>query len=282
LSLKGSALKVGDVVSERNKRIEAVIFDLDDTLIDWSNPALTWEEFTAPKMERVRQFLLRRGHQLPPAEPFFRGVEQVIWQVWAEAKQNWQIPSMDEVLLRAFEEMGLCLTRPVVLEALSVYDWGPLPGVVPYDDAIPVLQALRRRRYKIGLVTNSFLPMWMRDVELEAYGLMEYLDVRASSGDVGYIKPHPQIYHHVLERLGAPPQRAVFVGDRPLNDIAGANEVGLISVLISPPHLDRELNGVRPDYTIAVLSELLPILDRLEHSAEAVDPEKGSRRDHRG
>jgi FMN phosphatase YigB (HAD superfamily) len=56
----------------------------------------------------------------------------------------------------------------------------------------------------------------------------------------------------------------VFVGDRPVNDIAGANEAGMISVLISPPHLDRELNGVQPDYIIQRLSELIPILDKLE------------------
>jgi hypothetical protein len=38
----------------------------------------------------------------------------------------------------------------------------------------------------------------------------------------------------------------------------------MISVLIVPPHLKRELNGVQPGYIIERLSELLPILDKLE------------------
>jgi putative hydrolase of the HAD superfamily len=57
---------------------------------------------------------------------------------------------------------------------------------------------------------------------------------------------------------------AVFVGDRPANDIAGANAVGLTSVWMNPPHLSHELNGVTPDYEINALQELLPILAEIE------------------
>ncbi len=65
------------------------------------------------------------------------------------------------------------------------------------------------------------------------------------------------------------PDRAVFVGDRPKNDIAGANAVGLVSVLMDPPHLARDLNGVVPDYTIPCLTDLLPILDELNSTSSA-------------
>jgi FMN phosphatase YigB (HAD superfamily) len=93
---------------------------------------------------------------------------------------------------------------------------------------------------------------------------MPFLDARITSGDVGYLKPHPEIYEHILKMLELKPEQAVFVGDRPQNDIAGANIAGLTSVLISPPHLDRDLEGVVPDYTITTLSELLPLLENLE------------------
>ncbi len=53
---------------------------------------------------------------------------------------------------------------------------------------------------------------------------------------------------------------AVFVGDRPANNIAGANAAGLISVWINPPHLDYTLDGVVPDHAMTYLSEVLPIL----------------------
>jgi FMN phosphatase YigB (HAD superfamily) len=56
------------------------------------------------------------------------------------------------------------------------------------------------------------------------------------------------------------------VGDRPAHDIAGANEVGLTTVLITPPHVEFDLNGVVPDFTIKTLSELPAILANLASS----------------
>jgi HAD superfamily hydrolase (TIGR01509 family) len=259
-----SKIKRIDAVKIDAVKIDAVIFDLDDTLIDWAEPSLTWAEFTRPKIENVRQHLLGCGHQLPPADEFFDVVDRAMRDTWVEAKPTWLIPSMGEVMCRVFAGLGLDTGQIDVDEVLRRYDWGPLPGVVLYPDTIQVLDALRLHGYKIGLLTNSFMPMWMRDVELHAYGLMEYLDVRLTSGDVGYLKPHPAIFQAILEMIEASPGRTVFVGDRPQDDIAGANKAGLISVLIDPPHLNRELDGVQPDFTITSLSELLPILDELD------------------
>jgi putative hydrolase of the HAD superfamily len=103
--------------------------------------------------------------------------------------------------------------------------------------------------------------MWMRDIELEAYGLLEYFPVRITSGDTGYMKPHPAIFQHALDLLGVPADEAAYVGDRPANDIAGANAVGMFSILMSPPHLERELGDAVPDVTIGSLSELLDLVD---------------------
>lgn len=251
-------------MSSNHRHIEAVIFDLDDTLISWAEPALGWDEFTRPKSDNIYHFLSEAGYQLPAADDFHATIGQAIRDTWSEAKKTWTIPSMGEVLFQVFADLGLDCSQLNVEEVLRVYDWGPVPGVVPYEDAIPVLAELRRRGYKLGLLTNSILPMWMRDAELHALQLMEYLDARVASGDVGYLKPHPAVYLRILEMLETTPERAVFVGDRPSNDIAGANEVGLVSVLMDPPHLDRQLEGVKPDYTIGCLNELLPILERLE------------------
>lgn len=147
---------------------------------------------------------------------------------------------------------------------LQAYDWQTVPGVEPFNDTLSVLETLKTAGYKIGLITNAMQPMWMRDIELQAYGILDYLDARLTSGDVGFMKPHPFIYWRALELLDVQPEEAIFVGDRPANDIAGANEAGLTSVLMSPPHLNRELNGVRPNFTITTLTELLPILTELE------------------
>lgn len=249
-----------------SRQVEAVIFDLDDTLLDWSQQSQGWGAFTRPMVDNVYVYLLDKGYSLPHPDEFFSRLDSEISGVWQEAKLTWAGARFQDALLRTLAAFQLPVLGIDIEEVMRVYDWRPMPGVAPFPDVFTVLDSLQAEHYKLGLVTNSFFPMWMRDIELAAYDLLPYFDARITSGDAGYMKPHPAIYQRILAILDVPAERAVFVGDRPENDIAGANETGLISVLMSPAHLDRDLNGVEPDYTINSLSELLPILAELRNS----------------
>lgn len=208
-------------------------------------------------------YLLTSGHSLPDKETFLQTFRNVVIDHWRVAKQTWAGVNFGKTLLETFTAVQLDPTAISLDEAMQAYRWGPMPGVVPFADAFSTLDTLKQAGYKIGLVTNAMLPMWMRDIELAHYGLLDYFDARITSGDTGYMKPHPAIYWRVMGMLNTTPDRSVFVGDRPANDIAGANEVGMISVLMSPDHLDIPLDGVEPDYTITRLKQLLPILAQL-------------------
>lgn len=251
-------------MSLEERRIQAVIFDLDDTLIDWSQPDLTWDEFTRPMTDNIHNHLTAAGHSLPEPDAFYRCLREEVEREWEQARENWQGAFFGSALQRTLRICEVDDAQIDMEELMRAYDWRPMPGVELYKDTLEVLAELRDRGYKLGLITNSFLPMWMRDVELRHYNLIDVFDERTTSGDAGYIKPHPAIYHQMLERLQVAPERSVFVGDRPQNDIAGANEAGMISVLIDPPHLDREVNEHLPDYTIEKLGELIEVLERLE------------------
>ena len=246
-----------------DRRIEAVLFDLDDTLISWERPFASRDDFYLPRVEKVHTFLTSAGHQLPPCPDFWDILNQAVMAMWAEAKLTWRITSFGQLLAQVFAGLGLDVDQLDVDRVLRVFDWAPRPGVEPFPQTLPVLRTLQQQSYRIGLLTNSFVPMWMRDQELHAYGLVDLLDVRVSAADVGFLKPHPAVYHDLLVRLDVSPEQAIFVGDRPANDIAGANEVGLVSVLLRPPYLERDLDGVTPDYTIERLDELLPLVDTL-------------------
>jgi putative hydrolase of the HAD superfamily len=255
-------------VVKPNRRIDAVIFDLDDTLIDWSQSQGTWDDISRPRTGRIYDYLAATGHIMPDRDLFHRRIQELFQQSWVRAKEAWRLASFGETLQECFRSFDLDQATIDLDEVMRLYEWGVWPGVVPFADTVEVLTELRQRGYKTGLVTNSFVPMWMRDVELEKLGLLPYLDFRLASGDIGYIKPHPAIYERILDMIATTPERALFVGDRPENDIAGAKEAGMISVLIKPPHLDRPLGDVRPDYTIVSLTELLPILEALEGEYE--------------
>lgn len=246
-----------------NNPIKAVIFDLDDTLIDWSGMNMTFREFIDPKLVHVHKYLVDQGFEVASAEKLADLVHDYSRFVWHRALETGGGASLVNALKLTFDELGIPIEAVNMDEVLQAYRWEPFPGVVPFEDTHDVLTDLKEAGYKIGLVTNSYQPMWMRDVELRKYDLIDYFDARITSGDTGFIKPHPAIYWRMLGLLNLMPEEAVFVGDRPDQDIKGAHSVGMPNVLMSPAHLNRELNGVRPDYTIRQLSELPSILETL-------------------
>ncbi|MCA9939588.1 MAG: HAD family hydrolase [Anaerolineales bacterium] len=243
-----------------NKTVTTVIFDLDDTLLDWSQGTLNWRAFQQARAAGVHAYLRDLGYELPPLADFSQGLIQFIEAVWDEARVDWTAARIEDALNYTLRACGIDMGQFDEMALLQAYDWQPIPGVVPFPDAHEVLTTLRRRGYRLGLITNSFTPMWMRDIELEIYDLLEFFPVRITSGETGYMKPHPAIFQRALTMLDTAPDEAMYVGDRPAHDVIGAKNAGMTSVLIRPPHLDRALNGVTPDYTITYLSELLDIL----------------------
>ena len=243
-----------------DKEIKAVIFDLDDTLLDWSKGSMNWRDFQQARAAGLHAYLQSMGYRLPPLADLGQTLLQSIQTVWDEANKNWAAARLEEALRRTLFVYGIDISQLDPLPLLHAYNWAPIPGVTPFPDAHAVLTELRRRGYLLGLITNSFTPMWMRDIELRAYDLLEFFPVRITSGDTGYMKPHPAIFHRALALLDVTAEQAIYVGDRPAHDIAGANNVGMTSILIRPPHLDRALDGVTPDYTIRHLQELCDIL----------------------
>jgi HAD superfamily hydrolase (TIGR01662 family) len=96
-----------------------------------------------------------------------------------------------------------------------------------YEDALPVLDELRRAGLKIGLVTNS-----SRDVH--AFARHHALDVDATIGSLehGKTKPHASIFAALLELLDVEPAEAAMVGDTLADDIEGALALGMRAVLV--------------------------------------------------
>ena len=100
-----------------------------------------------------------------------------------------------------------------------------------YEDALPVLEELRARQLRLGLVSNT-------GRDLDEFVAHHRLDVDAAlgSGAFGRTKPHPTIFQAVLERLKVDPGDAVMVGDSPEDDVEGARASGIGRAFL----LDRE------------------------------------------
>ncbi len=82
-----------------------------------------------------------------------------------------------------------------------------------------------------------------------------------TSEEVGCRKPCKQIFRHALEVAKVRAEESLYVGDNPIRDVAGAKDVGMISILFTK-FCDPSIK-VRPDFTIDDLRELPPIIDTL-------------------
>src|SRR5205814_8336318 len=99
-----------------------------------------------------------------------------------------------------------------------------------YDDALPVLAALRERGLKIGLLSNS-----ARDLDAFVAHHCLTVDAVLTSQTHGKTKPHATIFQRMLELLEVDPGDALMVGDTYEDDVEGALAVGMRAVLV-----DRE------------------------------------------
>jgi putative hydrolase of the HAD superfamily len=103
-----------------------------------------------------------------------------------------------------------------------------------YDDAVPVLEEVRRHGLRIGLISNG-----QRDLEDFARHHLLDVDVAVGSKSHGRTKPHASIFESALSALGVSAPEAVMVGDSYADDIEGARALGMRAIL-----LDRD--GLAP------------------------------------
>ena len=111
-----------------------------------------------------------------------------------------------------------------------VREWERHENFALYEDALPVLDLLRRNGIKIGLITNG-----QRDLEEFVVHHDLRVDAMVGSKSHGRIKPHPSIFVAALSALGTAPGDTVMVGDSYEDDIEGARALGIRAIL-----LDRE------------------------------------------
>lgn len=240
--------------------LKAIIFDMDDTLLDWGPMEQDWFEYERVHLHRVYDEVSAR-HPLPDFQTFAELEQAITVDCWMEGGRTLQAPNLGHVLAETLLRLGVPVEQIDIPALLEVYGWQGLPGVGLFPEVPDVVASLHRQGVKLGIITNAFQPMWMRDRELAAAGLApELFACRTSSADVGYLKPHPAVFEHTLQALEAAPAEAIFVGDNPEADIVGAQRVGLKAVLRTTNAPDSPAE-IQPDGRIDSLEELFPLLD---------------------
>lgn len=218
--------------------IQAVVFDLDGTVLDRRQ---SFERFVRRQRERL-------AHVLQAVEQ-----EQYV-QTLIELDRDGYAPRKE-----MFSGMVAQFELPPGLAGTLRDDYRDgFPGAcLLFPDAAQTLASLRASDLKLGLITNGSLRMQSR--KLECLALSPMFDTVLISDAEGVSKPDPQIFRRASERLDVIPAMAVFVGDHPEFDIAGARAAGMRAVWRRDPRVSRT---VEADAVIDELGDLLRLLGR--------------------
>jgi putative hydrolase of the HAD superfamily len=248
--------------------IRSVIFDLGGTLIDFDAGAHDWRAVEERGIAALERWLVERGHALPHAElgDVIFGEVRRGWQAAMSAQGN---ARLSDVLHAALARFDVSLNDLEQAAASRVYAAGVESVIRPLDGARDMLGELKARGLRLGLFSNTLWPSEYHLDEMKRFGLLEFFDATAFSCEVGLWKPNAAAFHSVTERLDVAPAEAVFVGDMPGIDIAGAQQGGLRAVWICTN--GRDAGTISPDAIIRRLPELPAVLDYLSRGEAHVD-----------
>ncbi|MBI2685684.1 MAG: HAD-IA family hydrolase [Acidobacteria bacterium] len=138
---------------------------------------------------------------------------------------------------------------------LNDYRAGFPSACVLFLDAAQTLSSLRAAGLKLGLITNGSVRM--QGAKLTCLALAPMFDTILISDAEGISKPEREIFDRALGRLNVNPAHAVFVGDHPDVDVAGARAAGMRAVWRRDPTVSRV---VEADAVIEELGDLLTLL----------------------
>lgn len=205
--------------------IKAVLFDFDDTL------HLRDHAFRAA----CHRFIRRHYPTLDDATHQARYDEMVAFDDYGY-RRPLTYPQFIEKFLTQWSDA----VYGTVDDAVQEFYLDFADNSVLLDDVPNTLHELRRRGYRIGIITNGL--SFLQNHKLGFSGLRPLVDLAVVHGDEGIGKPHAEIFRRAAARLGVPCEACLFVGDHPINDIGGARTAGMSAVWIN--------YGLPPDHPI--------------------------------
>lgn len=171
----------------------------------------------------------------------------------------------DEVLHTLAKEYGVRLSAELLSRYRTAQFERRAKDFVLRDGVRETLRELRSRGLHLGIVSNVDDDQFVHMLELSR--LEPYFDSLLTSQQAQSCKPDLGIFRRALDRAGCEPHEAFFVGDSLQQDIAGANRLGLRSVLIwsrdDQPPPDRE---PRPQHVIRHIPDLLTLIAKEEET----------------
>lgn len=209
------------------RRIEAILFDVDGTLLDTT-------EFIYQAYEHTFKY-----YGIP--SPTRRELEATIGKPLEECYQ---------LLSPNADTNQLCEThRTFQAENLSL--------CIPFPNTRSTLTELKKAGLKIAAVTTRSKRTSVDT--LRVANLLNLIDAIISREDVENLKPHPEPLLKALEQLKIKPENSIMVGDTDIDIKAGKN-AGTKTIGASYGFQGKKIIDSNPDYVVNNIAEIVPLI----------------------
>ncbi len=256
----------------RETAIDALVFDLDDTLVvEKESAAAAFLHACQLAAERcgldpaalhsaVKETCSNLWHHQSPARAYAVEVGISSWEaLWSRFEgeredlallRNWAPSYRRDSWRNALRLHGVD-DVDLAAELANAFIAHRRAHHVVYDDVRPALERLCGR-YRMALLTNGASDLQRE--KIAGAGLAPYFHEILVAADIGIAKPDPRTFRALLTRLGIEPQAAVMLGDSQSRDIQGAAAIGMRTVWVNRAGVPRR-DGVACDLEVANLTE---------------------------
>lgn len=232
--------------------IDAVLFDLDDTLHDDTAAYHGAAEEVAREIEAEHGIdaLALKDAYVSEAESFWKRLGP------DDLKQR-LAPARTVMWTAALAKAGLH-DDGLAQRSAERYNQYRKRFLTPFPGAHDMLRTLREQGKRLGLLTNGFSETHREKIALLRMG--DAFDAIFIADEVGMLKPDPLLFAHACERLGAPPSHTAMVGDRYDRDIKGALEAGLFTIWMNVRDETLPPGAVPPHATVTSVTQVASLL----------------------
>ncbi len=218
--------------------IKAVLFDLDNTLIDFM-------KMKKQATDAAVEAMIAAGVQLNKAQAT-RLIFELYDQYGIEHQQIFQ-----EFLIRTQQK----LDYKILSAGIVAYRKARTVLAEPYPGVMSTLLKLKQRGLKLAIVSDApILQAWTRLTEMK---IQEFFDAVVTFDDTGERKPNKKPFEKALEQLNVKPEEVLHVGDWPERDIAGAKALGMKTAFAK--YGATKPMTVKADYELNKIEDLLNI-----------------------
>ncbi len=222
--------------------IKAVIFDLDNTLVDFMKMKQRAIDEAIPAM-------IDAGLKMTHEE-----ANKIIDNIYKEQGIEYQ-QVFDVFLQRALKKIDY----KILSAGIVAYRKAREAALIPYPHVYPTLHQLLKMGIQMGVLSDApTKEAWLR---LAFLNLHHIFDTVITFEDTGFRKPNAAPFNLILERMNIPANESLMVGDWAERDIAGASQVGMKTAFARyGDTFDTKIHGA--DFELNDISELIDIIKK--------------------